>query len=711
MKNYVLLCVVLLFILESCNQNDGKMNLKYPKTKKVDQVDDYFGTKVADPYRWLENDTSKETASWVKAENKVTFDYLSKIPFREKIRERLKQIWDFPRNYAPFKKSGLWFFYKNNGLQNQSVLYVLKNVEDMQSARVLIDPNTMSVDGTTALGSVSVSKDGKYIAYSIARGGSDWNEILVKEIETGKELSDEIKWVKFSGISWFKNGFFYSAYEPPKQGTELSKKNEFHRLYYHKLGTPQSADALIIDNKKEPLRMFYGSVTSDEKYLIIYEETQGKRGNGVWIKDMQKPTAALIHLIESFDFEYSFFDNDGSVLFARTNFDAPKYKIISIDINKSKKENLKDIIPEKENVLESCQNAGGKFIVQYMKDAYSQLEVHERTGAFVQEIKLTGIGSVSSFNGDVADALAFYTFTSFTTPGDIYKFDVKSGKSSLYESSKIKFDGSLYEIKQVFYPSKDGTKIPMFITYKKGIKLDGSNPTILYGYGGFNVKITPSFNIAYVAWLENGGVYAVANLRGGGEYGKKWHVAGTKLQKQNVFDDYIAAAEYLIKEKYTRSEKLVARGGSNGGLLVGAVINQRPDLFKVALPAVGVMDMLRFHKFTIGWNWVSDYGSSENKEEFAYIYKYSPLHNIKSEAKYPAVLVTTADHDDRVVPAHSFKYIATMHEKYCGENPVLIRIETMAGHSAGKSTTKLIDEYTDVFSFVFYNLGIEPAYK
>lgn len=711
MKLYLIVLLAVTTVLISCNQKESQMKIDYPETKKITLVDDYFGTKVEDPYRWLENDTTQETADWVRAENKVTFDYLSGIPFREKIRERLKQIWNFQRASAPFKKSGLYFYYKNDGLQNQSVLFVQKKIEDAGTARILIDPNSMSVDGTVALNTVSISKNGKYIAYSIARGGSDWNEIYVRDIETGQEISDHLNWVKFSGISWYKDGFYYSAYKEPKQGTKLSKKNEFQQLYYHKIGTPQSKDVLIFENKKEPLRMFSGLVTNDEKYLIVYEEAQGTRGNGLWVKDLSKRNALFMHIVEEFDHEFSIFDNDENVLYARTNFKASKYKVIAIDIKNPKKENWKDIIPEADNLLENCQNAGGKFVVQYMKDAHSKLDVFEKTGKFIRAIDVEGIGTISAFNSVEEDDEAFYTYTSYTTPGDIFKYKVSSGKSELYESSKIKFDGSLYETKQVSYSSKDGTKIPMFITHKKGLVLDGNNPTLLYAYGGFNVKITPSFNIAYVSWFENGGVYAVANLRGGGEYGVKWHEGGMKLKKQNVFDDFIAAAEYLIKEKYTNPEKLVARGGSNGGLLVGAVINQRPDLFRVALPAVGVMDMLRFHKFTIGWNWVADYGSSENKEEFEYIYKYSPLHNITDKINYPAVLVTTADHDDRVVPAHSFKYIATLQEKYKGINPVLVRIETMAGHSAGKSTTKLIDEYTDMWSFVFFNLGIEPSYK
>ncbi len=704
-----LLIIAIAFTVVACNQNE-KMKLEYPITKKTDQVDDYFGTKVADPYRWLENDTSKETADWVKAQNKVTFDFLSKIPFREKIRERLTQVWDYPRKSALFKYSNHYFSYRNNGLQNQSVLYVQESPAKDAPSRILIDPNTLSQDGTVAMGTISVSKDGKYIAYSVARGGSDWNEILVKEIATGKDLTDNIKWVKFSGISWYKDGFFYSGYDAPGKGTELTKKNEFHKLYYHKMGTSQEKDVVIMENKKEALRMHYGSVTDDENYLIVYESAAGKRGSAIHVKDL-KNNKPFKQIVSEFDYEYSFFDNDGEILYARTNKNAPKYKVISIDLKNTEEKNWKDLIPEKENVLENALTAGGKFVVTYMKDAYSQMEIYENNGSFVRTIDLPAIGTVSTFNGDKKENLAFYVFTSFTTPGDIYQYDVSTGKSVLYESSKIKFDGTQYEVKQVFFTSKDGTKIPMFITHKKGLKMDGKNPTILYGYGGFNVSLTPSFNNALVVWLENGGIYCMVNLRGGGEYGKKWHEAGTKLNKQNVFDDFIAAAEYLIKEKYTSPAKLAARGGSNGGLLVGAVINQRPDLFGAAIPAVGVMDMLRFQKFTIGWNWVSDYGSSDNKEEFEYIYKYSPLHNIKENIKYPAVMVTTADHDDRVVPAHSFKYIAELQSKYKGPSPVIIRIETMAGHSAGKPTSKIIDEYADVWSFLFYTLGVEPDYK
>lgn len=707
-KTYLLL--IMAAAIMSCNENKTPENqaLIYPKTKKVDTVDTYFGVKISDPYRWLENDTSLETAEWVKAQNKITFDYLDKISFRAKIKERLTKIWDYPKQTAPFKQSNHYFFYRNNGLQNQSVLYVTDDLK--KDARILLDPNTLSKDGTTALANMSISKDGKYLSYSVAHGGSDWNEIYVKEIATGKDLPDHIEWVKFSGISWFGDGFFYGGYDAPIKGKELSNRNEYHKLFYHKLGTSQSEDKLIMSDKKSPLKSFFADVTDDEKYLIVYEENVNTVGLAFYVKDLTKKNATFIKVVSNYENQYSVLDCVDDKLLVRTNYKAPKYKLISIDLKNLYPEKWIDIIPEQENVLESVALAGDKIVATYMKDAYSQLEIFDTNGKSQGAIKLSGIGTVPSFNSDKGDNEAFYTFTSFTTPGDIYKYNVSTGKSEIYQTSKIDFDGSKYETKQVFYESKDGEKIPMFIVHKKGINLDGNNPALLYGYGGFNVSLTPSFSISNIIWLENGGVYALANLRGGGEYGEKWHEAGTKLNKQNVFNDFIAAAEYLIKQKYTNSQKLVLRGGSNGGLLVGAVINQRPDLCKVALPAVGVMDMLRYQKFTIGWNWVSDYGASDDSIQFNNLIKFSPLHNIQENIEYPAVLVTTADHDDRVVPAHSFKYIATLQEKYKGENPVVVRIETMAGHSAGKPTSKAIDEYTDMWSFVYQNLGITPNY-
>jgi prolyl oligopeptidase len=557
---------------------------------------------------------------------------------------------------------------------------------------------------------MDISPDGKLLAYAIARGGSDWNEIYFMNIETGKLLSDHLEWVKFSGIGWFNEGIYYSGYTPPSKGKELSQKNEYHKLYYHKLGTEQSADKIVIEDKKEPLRNFYASVTEDQKYLVISEENVGSLGNALHIYDLSKPNSKIITLVPGFDTEFGVVDNVGSELYIRTNLAAKKYKLIKVDISTPNISNAIDILPETKDVLSSVSFCGNTLVATYMKDAHSEIMIYDYSGKFLNNLNLPALGTVNTFNSGKNDAEAFYDFTSYNYPTTVFQYDYKTGESKEYFKPAIDFDGSAYEVKQVFYESKDKTKISMFIVSKKGITLDGNNPTLLYGYGGFNISLTPGFSTSRVIWLENGGVYAVANLRGGGEYGEEWHLAGTKLKKQNVFDDFIAAAEYLIKEKYTSPDYLAIQGGSNGGLLVGAVANQRPDLFKVALPAVGVMDMLRYHKFTIGWSWVTDYGNSDNKEEFEYIYKYSPIHNISDKAEYPAIMVTTADHDDRVVPAHSFKYIATLQEKYKGSNPVLIRIETSAGHGAGKPTSKQIDESVDIYSFIFKNMGITPKY-
>jgi prolyl oligopeptidase len=706
MKYSILLIASSIMLILGCNEN--KNGLIYPVSKKVDSVDTYFGTKVADPYRWLENDTAKDVAEWVIAENKVTFDYLNQIPFREKMKERLTSMWNFPKQSAPFKKGDKFFCYKNNGLQNQSILYIMNSLTD--SARVLLDPNTLSDDGTVSLASMDISPDGKLLAYAIARGGSDWNEIYFMNIETGKLLSDHLEWVKFSGIGWFNEGIYYSGYTPPSKGKELSQKNEYHKLYYHKLGTEQSADKIVIEDKKEPLRNFYASVTEDQKYLVISEENVGSLGNALHIYDLSKPNSKIITLVPGFDTEFGVVDNVGSELYIRTNLAAKKYKLIKVDISTPNISNAIDILPETKDVLSSVSFCGNTLVATYMKDAHSEIMIYDYSGKFLNNLNLPALGTVNTFNSGKNDAEAFYDFTSYNYPTTVFQYDYKTGESKEYFKPAIDFDGSAYEVKQVFYESKDKTKISMFIVSKKGITLDGNNPTLLYGYGGFNISLTPGFSTSRVIWLENGGVYAVANLRGGGEYGEEWHLAGTKLKKQNVFDDFIAAAEYLIKEKYTSPDYLAIQGGSNGGLLVGAVANQRPDLFKVALPAVGVMDMLRYHKFTIGWSWVTDYGNSDNKEEFEYIYKYSPIHNISDKAEYPAIMVTTADHDDRVVPAHSFKYIATLQEKYKGSNPVLIRIETSAGHGAGKPTSKQIDESVDIYSFIFKNMGITPKY-
>ncbi|MBE9467292.1 MAG: S9 family peptidase [Bacteroidetes bacterium] len=698
MKN--LLFVLLLIGIMSCNKQNKKLN--YPMAKKVDTVDTYFGTKVADPYRWLEDDNSKETGDWVKAENKVTNDYLAQIPYRDVINKRLKELWNYPKLSTPFKKGDKYFYFKNDGLQNQSVLYIQDDLDS--EANVLLDPNILSDDGTVALSGLDFSKDGKYLAYSIARSGSDWNEIFVRDIKTGKDLKDHLKWVKFSGISFFKNGFYYSRYDETKEGSELTKSNLFQKVYYHKIGDDQSKDKLIYEDKKHPKRMFGASVSENEKFLFLYESEAGD-GNSLYYKDLTKYNSKFIKLADGFDYEYGVIDDIDNKLLVKTNFEAPRYKLICIDL-KTKK--IKDFIPENENVLRSCSLVGGKIVLSYMKDAHSKVEVYNTDGVFDYEFKLPGLGTTGGISGKKDENIGFYVFTSFTTPSVVYKYDFTTKKSEIYSKPVVNFNPDDFVTEQVFFESKDGTKVPMFIFHKKGIKLDSNNPTIVYGYGGFNISLTPYFSPRRIFWIENGGVFAVVNLRGGGEYGKDWHEQGTKLNKQNVFDDCIAATEYLIEKKYTSPEKLALKGGSNGGLLVGAVINQRPDLYKAVIPEVGVMDMLRYHKFTIGWAWASDYGTSDDSVQFNNLIKYSPLHNIKENVEYPAVMVTTADHDDRVVPAHSFKYMATLQEKYKGNNPVLIRIETKAGHGGGMPTSKQIDEYTDIWSFLFYNLGMKP---
>ena len=680
------------------------IKLNYPLTRKTDTVDTYFGTKIPDPYRWLEDDRSEETGAWVKAQNKVTLDYLATIPFREKLKQRLTKIWNFAKVSAPFKKGKNYFFYKNDGIQNQSVLYVQTGLKG--SPKILLDPNTLAADGTASLGGLGISKSGKYLAYSINRAGSDWSEIYTMEIETGKKLADEIKWVKFSDIAWKGDGFYYSAYDAPKAGgSELSNKNEFHKVYYHKIGDVQSKDVLIYEDKKNPLRNFSAGITEDEKILLLYG-SESTSGISLSVKELDKPNSDFIPLVNNFENNYGIIHNEGTKLFVVTDKGAPKYQLLEIDIHgKPAYENWKKIIPESSDLLESVSVSNGKFVAKYLKDVSSRLFVFDMNGNKEKEITLPGVCKIDGFDSDMHDSLAFFSYKTFTAPDVVYKYNMSTDKMVIWFKPEIDFKSDNYETKQVFYPSKDGTKIPMFITYKKGIKLDGTNPCFLFGYGGFNSYYSPEFRIDRAVFLENGGIYAIPGLRGGGDYGEDWHKAGTKCQKQNVFDDFIAAAEYLIKEKYTASSKLAIHGRSNGGLLVGAVMTQRPDIAKVAIPTVGVLDMLRFHKFTIGWAWTSDYGSSENKEEFDCIVKYSPLHNIK-EVEYPATLVTTGDHDDRVVPAHSFKFIATLQEKQKGSNPVLVRIDTNAGHGAGKPTSKQIEEYADIWSFVFYNLGM-----
>ncbi|MBS4027820.1 MAG: S9 family peptidase [Ignavibacteriales bacterium] len=679
----------------------------YPQPKKIDQNDSYFGTTVADPYRWMEDLDSKEVAEWVEAENKVTFSYLEKIPFRTKLKERLTKIWNYPKYGLPYKEGEQWFFSKNNGLQNQSVLYVQKSLD--AQPEVLLDPNTFSSDGTIALSGSSFTNDGKYLAYSITRSGSDWREIFVMDVNAKKKLSDSVNWAKFSGITWHSDGFYYSAYDPPKvEGTTYSAKNEYHKVYYHTLGTSQTEDKLIHEDKENAYRNFGIGITEDERFLILSASQKGSNGNAFSVRDLQKGETEWNPIVTSFDDDFSVIDNVDAQLLCITNKNAPNQRVVLIDPNHPEEKNWKEIIPEKKEVLSYVQTAGGKLIAVYMQDASNRVYQYDYNGKLENEITLPTLCTVGGFGGKKEDTFVFYSVTSFVYPSTIFKYDLKTKESTLFRSPEIDFSFTEYETKQVFYKSNDGTKIPMFITMKKGTKMNGNNPTFLYGYGGFNISLTPSFSIARLVWLENGGIYAQANMRGGGEYGEDWHQAGTKLKKQNVFDDFISAAEYLIEEKYTSSSKLAIQGGSNGGLLVGATINQRPELFKVALPAVGVMDMLRFHKFTIGWAWVSDYGSSDDSAQFQALYKYSPLHNIGNK-NYPATLVTTADHDDRVVPSHSFKYISTLQEKYSGDNPVMIRVQTKAGHGAGKPTSIQIEEAADIFAFTFYNLNIVPV--
>lgn len=700
--------ILLIFVFAACADSNKKNNIEtekmnYPATRKTDTVDTYFGTKIADPYRWLEDDKSAETGEWVKAQNKVTFDYLAKIPFRDKIKERLTKIWNYGKVTAPFKKGKRYFFYKNDGIQNQNVLFVQEGLSG--TPKLLLDPNTLAADGTASLGGLAVSKDGKYLAYSINRAGSDWSEIYTMEIESGKKLTDEINWVKFSDIAWKGSGFYYSAYDAPKGGSELSNKNEYHKVFFHKIGDDQKKDELVFEDKSHPLRNFSAVTSEDEKLLYIYG-SESTSGTSLFVKDLSKPASDIHYVVSDFEHNYSVINNDGNKLLVITDKGAPKYQLLEIDFTaKPDYENWKKVIPESADLLESVSLCNGKLAAKYLKDVTSRIFIFNMNGRQEKEIQLPGLCKVDGFDSDKDDSLAFFSYNTFTAPPVIYKYNIVANNLSVWFKPQIDFKSDDYETKQIFYPSKDGTKIPMFITHKKGIVLDGSNPCFLFGYGGFNSYYSPEFRIDRAVFLEKGGIYAIPGLRGGGDYGEDWHKAGTKCSKQNVFDDFIAAAEYLIKEKYTSSEKLAIHGRSNGGLLIGAVMTQRPDLAKVAIPTVGVLDMLRYHKFTIGWAWASDYGTSDNKEEFNCLIKYSPLHNLK-EAQYPATLVTTGDHDDRVVPAHSFKFIASLQEKQKGTNPVLVRIDTNAGHGAGKPTSKQIEEYADIWSFVMYNLGM-----
>ncbi|WP_306352074.1 prolyl oligopeptidase family serine peptidase [Flavobacterium sp. '19STA2R22 D10 B1'] len=682
------------------SQNAKSTVLKYPETKKVATEDVYFGTKVSDPYRWLEDDRSTETANWVKAENEVTFSYLEKIPFRKQIKERMEKLWNYEKISAPFKKGDFTYFYKNNGLQNQSVLM---RKDKNGKEEIFLDPNTFSKDGTTSLDGISFTKDGTKVAYSISEAGSDWRKVIILDAVTKKVIGDTLIDIKFSGLSWKGNeGIFYSSYEKPK-GSELSAKTDQHKLYFHKLGTAQKEDKVIF-GETEKRRYVGAGVTEDNKYLVI-SAANSTSGNELYIKDLTNPNSKIVTIVDNYNNDVDLVESVGSKLYLLTNLNAPNKRIVTVDAANPTPANWKDFIAETDNVL-SPSTGGGYIFANYMKDAVSLIKQYDYNGKLIRDIQLPGVGSAGGFSGEIKDKVLYYSFTNYVTPGTIYSYDPKTGKSTVYQKPKVDFKSEDYESKQVFYTSKDGTKVPMIITYKKGTKLDGKNPTILYAYGGFNISLTPSFSVANAVWMEQGGIYAVANLRGGGEYGKKWHDAGTKQQKQNVFDDFIAAAEYLIDQKYTSSDFLAIRGGSNGGLLVGATMTQRPELFKVALPAVGVLDMLRYHTFTAGAGWAYDYGTAEdNKEMFNYLKGYSPVHNVKKGTQYPATMVTTGDHDDRVVPAHSFKFAAELQEKQTGKNPVLIRIEVNAGHGAGKPVSKTIEEAADIQAFTLFNMG------
>ena len=677
--------------------------LQYPKAEKDGTVDEYFGEKVSDPYRWLENDTSAQTTAWVEAENKVTNAYLQKIPFRDKLLKRLTELSGYEKIGAPSKHHGKWYFSRNDGLQNQYVIYVKDQLDG--EARVFLDPNKLSSDGTVALKSLSFSHNGRWAAYAISRSGSDWQEFFVIDLQTGELTNDHIEWAKFSDASWLGDGFYYSAYDRPTEGKEFSNMNAGMKIYYHKIGTPQSDDELFFQNPAEPMR-FYEIEVNDEETLMYLVESGAGAGNNLYVRDLRKKDALFIQMTNDMDYLYSPLYNEGDCLYLYTNFGAPKGRIMTANIHQPGVNDWQVLVPEQQNVLSSASVIGRQLVLTYSQDACDHAFVYDLDGKMRHEVKLPMVGSVE-FVGKETEPECFYTFTSFTQPGTVYRYDMTTNQSTLYSQPSVKFRLQDYESCQLFFQSKDGTRVPMFITYKKGMKLNGKNPVYLYGYGGFNISLTPYFSASRIPFLEKGGIYAQVNLRGGNEYGEEWHLAGTKMQKQNVFDDFISAAEYLIREGYTSKERLAIVGGSNGGLLVGACMTQRPDLFKVAIPEVGVMDMLRYHKFTIGWNWASDYGTSDDsKEMFEYLKGYSPLHNLKPGTVYPATLVTTADHDDRVVPAHSFKFAATLQECNDGPNPVLIRIDTKAGHGGGKPLAKVLEEQADIYSFILYNMGI-----
>ncbi|SHG39719.1 prolyl oligopeptidase family serine peptidase [Pedobacter caeni] len=699
----IFLASMLPLFVEAQLSNTGQKTMIYPETKKENVKDTYFGTSVDDPYRWLEDDRSADTRKWVEAQNVVTQKYMSQIPYRNEIKERLKHLMNYEKYSQPFKEGAYTYFYKNTGLQNQSVLYRQK---DAGEPEIFLDPNSFSKDATTSLAGINFSKDGSMVAYQISEGGSDWRKVIVLKSADKTVVGETLTDVKFSGVAWQGNdGFYYSSYDKPAEGSALSGLTQYHKLYYHKLGTPQKDDQLIFGGEKTPRRYIGAGLTEDERYLII-SAANSTSGNELYIKDLKVKNGAIVPLVNNFEKSHNIIDNVGSKLIIYTTLNAPNGRLVTVDAAKPAAENWKELIKETENVLEPS-SGGGKLFANYIKDAISMVLQYDRNGKLEHEIKLPGIGTAAGFGSKEKDKELYYTFTSYVYPSTIFKYNVATGKSEVYKKSGVDFDPTNYESKQIFYNSKDGTKVPMIITYKKGIELNGKNPTVLYGYGGFNVSLTPAFSTANIVLMEQGGIYAVVNLRGGGEYGEKWHLAGTKLQKQNVFDDFIAAGEYLIANKYTSKDYLASMGGSNGGLLVGATLAQRPDLFKVAFPAVGVMDMLRYHKFTAGAGWNYDYGTADDsKEMFEYLYKYSPVHALKAGTKYPATLVTTADHDDRVVPAHSFKFAANLQKDQAGDAPVLISIQTNAGHGAGKPTDKAIEEIADRWAFLFYNMGV-----
>jgi prolyl oligopeptidase len=698
--------IITLFGCNQPQQPAERYSVKgYPETRKDTVVDDYFGTLVADPYRWLENDTSAETAQWVKEQNEVTNDYLSHIPFRSALKDRLTELVNYERYGMPSKKHGHYIYSKNDGLQNQNVIYMQETLDGEPT--VLLDPNALSDDGTVSLGGISFDKDGKYMAYTIQRSGSDWVEIYVKDMETLELLPDHIEWAKFTGASWYKDGFFYAAYDRPEEGKEFSNVNENHKIYYHKLGTPQEQDELFYSNPDQPRYFHQVDLTEDEHYMFLFESGQGA-GSTLWIRDMEDPNGKFVQIADDMDYQYMPIDVIDDVLYIFTNYNAPKGRICKVSAKAPQMENWVDVIPENENVIAGINLAAGKMIVTYDQDASNHAYVYTMDGEQLHEIALPTYGAVG-FSSKYEEPEVFYAFTSFAFPTTIYQYNIDDNTSTVFRAPAIDFKSDDFVTEQVFVTSKDGTKVPMFLTYKKGLEKDGTNPTFLYGYGGFNITLNPGFSTSRLPFLENGGIYAQMNLRGGNEYGEEWHIAGTKLQKQNVFDDCIACAEYLINNGYTSPEYLALNGGSNGGLLVGAVVNQRPDLFAVAVPQVGVMDMLRYHLFTIGWNWASDYGTSEDDEAmFKALYAYSPLHTVKSgeDVHYPAIMVTTADHDDRVVPAHSFKYAAALQAAQTGDQPKIIRIDTKAGHGGGKPISKVLEEQADIYSFILYNMGL-----